>query len=297
MSLADSPILLLLCTGGLLGAAFPLGKMAAEAGVAAAVWAFLISAGSASALLTVLAVTGRRLGGSGRHLRYYLTSGVISYAVPNLLLFTVIPHLGAGLASIMFTLSPIVTLVLATVLRLRRPTLLGSVGIAVGFLGAILIVQSKGEIGRPAEPLWLGLAIVVPVALAVGNIYRTVDWPPGADGLELAAGTNLASALVLGLVGPALLGTFPVEGVLNVPLLAFAQVAASAVMFVMFFRLQAVGGPVYLSQIGYVGAAVGLASGSLMLGERYGGLTWSGGAVIAAGVAMTTLAQRRGSRP
>ena len=36
-----------------------------------------------------------------------------------------------------------------------------------------------------------------------------------------------------------------------------------------FFRLQAVGGPVYLSQIGYVAAAVGLFSGTLFLGESY----------------------------
>ena len=41
-----------------------------------------------------------------------------------------------------------------------------------------------------------------------------------------------------------------------------------------------VGGPVYLSQIGYVAAAVGLFSGTLFLGERYGLLTWLGAAVI-----------------
>jgi len=62
-------------------------------------------------------------------------------------------------------------------------------------------------------------------------------------------------------------------------------------MFVFFFQLQKVGGPVYLSQIGYVGAAVGLLSGTLLLGERYGPLTWAGALVIAAGVAMTTRAQ------
>ena len=60
------------------------------------------------------------------------------------------------------------------------------------------------------------------------------------------------------------------------PLLVLAQVASASAMFVFFFRLQAVGGPVYLSQIGYVGAAVGLVSGTLLLGERYQLLTWLG---------------------
>ena len=61
-------------------------------------------------------------------------------------------------------------------------------------------------------------------------------------------------------------------------------------MFAFFFRLQAVGGPVYLSQIGYVAAAIGLVAGVLFLGERYQLLTWAGAAVIIAGVVMTTKA-------
>jgi drug/metabolite transporter (DMT)-like permease len=64
-------------------------------------------------------------------------------------------------------------------------------------------------------------------------------------------------------------------------------------MFAFFFRLQAVGGPVYLSQIGYVAAAVGLLSGTLFLGEHYQVLTWAGAVVIVAGVAITTKAQRQ----
>ena len=63
-------------------------------------------------------------------------------------------------------------------------------------------------------------------------------------------------------------------------------------MVALFFRLQVVGGPVYLSQIGYVAAAIGLASGVLALGESYALLTWAGAFVIAIGVVMTTIAQK-----
>ncbi len=73
--------------------------------------------------------------------------------------------------------------------------------------------------------------------------------------------------------------------------MTLAQIAASALMFVFFFRLQVAGGPVYLSQIGYVAAAIGLFSGTLFLGERYGLLTWLGAVVIAVGVIVTTKAQ------
>ena len=72
---------------------------------------------------------------------------------------------------------------------------------------------------------------------------------------------------------------------------ASRQIASASAMFVFFFRLQAVGGPVYLSQIGYVGAAVGLITGTLLLGERYQLLTWLGAAIITVGIVMTTKAQ------
>jgi len=74
------------------------------------------------------------------------------------------------------------------------------------------------------------------------------------------------------------------------------QVVAATVMYLTFFRLQAVGGPTYLSQIGYVAAAVGVAVGVSFLGERYPPLVWAGISVVAAGIGLTTLAQARAVR-
>ncbi|TIU06693.1 MAG: hypothetical protein E5W40_19025, partial [Mesorhizobium sp.] len=48
---------------------------------------------------------------------------------------------------------------------------------------------------------------------------------------------------------------------------------------------------VYLSQIGYVAAAVGLFAGTIVLGEHYQLLTWAGAIIITAGVFITTKAQ------
>ena len=42
-------------------------------------------------------------------------------------------------------------------------------------------------------------------------------------------------------------------------------------MYLMFFRLQAEGGPTYLTQIGYVAAAVGAGIGVGVLGESLSG--------------------------
>ena len=77
------------------------------------------------------------------------------------------------------------------------------------------------------------------------------------------------------------------------PLVALAQIASASAMFAFFFRLQAVGGPVYLSQIGYVAAAVGLLAGTLFLGETLSAPDLGGRGDHRIGVAITTKAQQK----
>jgi len=292
MKLMESASFLLLATGTLLGLILPLGKIAAQAGIPPAMWTFLFSASAGVILLAVLLLRGKSLGFSGGRARYYVCTAIISYALPNLLILSAIPRLGAGFTGIMYTLSPVITLVISMGFGLRRPNALGIGGIAVGFIGAILVALTRGEVGKPADPLWVAAALLIPVFLACGNVYRTLDWPKNSDPTELAAGSHLASAIMLFAGILLFTGGFPVETFALAPWAATAQAIASAGMFALFFRLQAVGGPVYLSQIGYVAAALGLISGTLFLGEHYPLLTWIGAVVIAIGVAMTTRAQK-----
>lgn len=286
---------LLILTGGLLGLTLPFGKIATDGGIPAMTWSLVISLGAGSVLLAVLLVRRRRIQLTAAKLRYFVIAAAISYAIPNLLMFSAMPHLGAGYSGIMFTLSPVVTLVLSLLLRVRSPNALGIAGIVVGFAGALMVAATRGEAGQPADAMWVIMGLCIPLSLAVGNIYRTMAWPEGAGPIELAVGSHLAAAAMLGFGILAAPGAAPVGLLSNFPLLVLAQVASASAMFAFFFRLQVVGGPVYLSQIGYVAAAVGLFAGTVFLGESYQWLTWIGAAVIVAGVVMTTRAQSPGS--
>ncbi|HEY4193460.1 MAG TPA: EamA family transporter, partial [Mesorhizobium sp.] len=106
----DSAFALLIITGTLLGVSLPLGRMATNAGVAGIVWAFVISLGAGGILLCVHLLRGNRIRLTPHKLRYFVVVAAVSYAIPNLLIFSAISHLGAGYTGIMFTLSPIVTL-------------------------------------------------------------------------------------------------------------------------------------------------------------------------------------------
>lgn len=289
----NSALGLLIVTGGLLGLTLPFGKLATEAGVPPIWWAFVISCGAGGVLFLSLLARRRPLVLTRHRARYFIIAAAISYAIPNLLLFSAIPHLGAGYAGIMYTLSPIVTLVLSILLGVRRPNALGIAGIIVGFIGAVMVATTRGVTDRPADIFWVAIGLLMPFFLAAGNVYRTYDWPKDTGPIELAAGSHLATAAML-LAGAFFTGEAGAVATLSeVPGLVLLQILSAAAMFAVYFRLQAVGGPVYLSQIGYVAAAIGLAAGVLFLGEHYQLMTWLGAAIIVIGVILTTKAQSR----
>lgn len=280
---------LLLSTGILLGFNTPLGKLAHDSGISPASWSFAIAGGGAAILLGFLLLQRQSIGYDRAHLRYYFFTALLSYVVPNLVLYAAIPRLGAGMAAIYFTLSPIITLSLSILLRMRRPGALGGFGILLGCVGALLVIFSKGELNRSTDLTWAFAALLIPLSLAVGNIYRTRDWPADGAPLVLAMGSNAAASVFLMIAAVILDGALPFAQLAIAPELVLVQVIIAAMMFALFFRLQVAGGPVYLSQIGYVAAATALVIGVLFLGEHYGLTTWGGAGVIVLGVLATTI--------
>ena len=290
--LLQSPALLLLAVGTLLGLNFPLGKLAQAAQVPAVLWAALISLGASTLLGAWLLLRRRPVVCDAQHLRYFVITALVSYALPNLLVLAAMAHLGSGPTAMMFTLSPLFTALLSRLAGLRAPARLEYWGIAIGSGGALLVALARGEAGRPAAWLWVGVGLLIPLLLALGNVYRSLDWPPRADATWLAVGSHGVAALLL-LALCALTGAWRgLPALAGVPWLAAAQVAAAVLMFPLFFRLQALGGPVLLSQIGTVGAGVGVAVGAGLLGERYPPLVWGGVALIALGIGLTVWARR-----
>ncbi len=289
----NRPLLLLLGTGTMLGLNFPIGKLAIAAGVNPALWAAVISLGAGLAMLVTVMVFEKSGESSSPILRFSIFSGLLSYVMPNVLTFTVIPKIGSGLAAIMFALSPVVTALLSILLRIRPPNLYALAGIGLGLVGVLIIIFGRDRQAGIGLSIWLPAALLIPVFLGLGNVYRTAAWPKGASPRRLASATNLAAVPFL--VGIMLLqtGGLDLSAVLKIPGLVLLQVLVSTLMFLMFFRLQQIGGPTYLSQIGYVAAPVGLLIGVAYFGETYEHGVWAGVAVVALGVALSTFGQLR----
>lgn len=273
-----SPIVLLLLSGLLLGAMTPLARAAVEGGVPPAVFVFWVSLGAGSILGLIGLVRGQPL--RRRHLRYSVLAAVVSLSLPHLLVALVVTRLGAGLTALMYTLPPLFTMGLSAVVGVERLSPRRTAGVLLGLAGAVTLVAARyGLDGAAGDAAWMALALLIPVCLAIGNVYRTKAWPQGASPLTLAGGMLLASALwVLPLA--AWQGLAAGADHWAVPVMA----ALTGLTYVFFFALQKAAGPVYLSQIGYVAAPVGMAAGIAVFGERPGLGAVLGIVLIAAGI-------------
>lgn len=91
-----NPVALLLMTGILIGFNFPLGKIAGEAGVSPILWSLIVSLGASGFLLPALLIKRKFIFPHGKMITYIMVSGLISFVIPNFLLFSTIPHAAAS---------------------------------------------------------------------------------------------------------------------------------------------------------------------------------------------------------
>ncbi|MEH6404201.1 MAG: DMT family transporter [Sneathiella sp.] len=291
--LMRNPAFLLIMTGTLIGFNFPLGKIAGDAHISPLLWAMLVSLGAAGMLLPALAIKRRLARPKGKTLRYIAVSAILSFVIPNILLFSVIPHAGAGYTGLMFALSPVFTLSLSLIFRMKPPNRLGIIGIGVGLVGAMIVSITRGMTPEAPAFMWILAALLIPMTLACGNVYRSLDWPEGASPDTLSFWSHSFSIAVFLCLMFVQDGTIPFHELQLAPWAATTQMVIAGLTFPIYFRLQKQGGPVLLSQIGYVAAAVGLVTATFLLGEHYSPMTWAGSGVIAFGITITIAAQMK----
>jgi drug/metabolite transporter (DMT)-like permease len=279
--LLNNPLFLLIGTGAGLAMITPLAKLALQAGINPFVWAGLIAFLPSSVLWWFAARQGPFWNNPALW-RYGLAGGVLANLIPSSILLFAIPHIGSGLGGLMFALSPVVTATLSLLLGVRPPSPSLLVAVALGFVGAVIVVAGRNALALPEAPLWVLMALLVPCSLAIGNVYRTLKWPENATPLQIAVVVNLSVVPIF--IVLALWHGGSAWPLLNHPGLIAAQWLAALVNVALFFRLQWISGPTYLSQIGYVAAAISLTVGALSFGETYPWQVWTGALLIIAGI-------------
>ncbi len=281
-----APIACLLAVGSLLGVTANLTKIAAASGwppLAFLCWSILPAGLILLGLTTALGEAPRR---RRSDFVYYFVSGLFSIALPNALGFGAVAHVGASFVSLCLALPPLLTYAAALALRMERFNATRALGILFGLAGAAALAVAKMR-GAAAEPLWIAGALCSPIFIVFGNLYRTLRWPAGASPLSLAPGMLIAGALlttpILALSGVSF-GPEAFGGATST--LLAAQTLVFALLYALYFVLQKIAGPVYLSQIGSVAAIVGAALAVLALGEPAGVILLVAAGLILIGVVL-----------
>lgn len=299
MHLLDRTTVLLVANGAVLAAYTHLARFAGMAGVPPLTFALALSGGAALLLLGLGLARGQVSAPNRALVRYGVIAGLLSVALPQGLIFTAAPHIGGGIAAVAYAFPPLITYAIAVPLRMEPMSWLRTGGLLVACLGGVALALARSS-SVGGQALWIALAMSAPLVIAVGNIFRVRAWPPGANPFDLALGMALGAGawLVPGIAAMRIFsvggGVLPANGTGYLYLLTVALVAA--VGWILYFELQKIASIVTFSQMGYVGAALGLVAGALFLGERYSAGVWAAVAVIVLGIVIAEWAKRRRAR-
>ena len=257
--------------GLLVGGNFALAKYVVLVDVAPFAVFYWQIAGAAVVLAGVVLVQGGKRKSSqftAAHWRYYLVGGVLGISIPQSLGYVVLKEVPAGLFTMTVTLSPLLTFLAASVYEGRLLPRYRALGLLAGLAGVSLATLSG--IGKGGfSPFSLGLALSVPVFLAITNVFRDKAYPNDGDPLFLAAGT-LGSQVVLLL--PVAYGTgaffLPSETILAVAPYLIALMAITAISYILTFELYRHTDGVGFSQVGYFATLSGIGAGALFFDEH-----------------------------
>ena len=221
------------------------------------------------------------------HWRFYLLMGAVGIAAPFVLYSLASIHAPASLLSITNATAPIFGLAWAALAGDERVTLRKATGLALGIAGVALI--ARPDAAAAADPLF-GWAVAA--ALGACCLYGVVGvlikrYARGATPRGMAAGNQLAAALVLVPLLP-LLPPLAAPTALAVANLLALALLASAAAFVLYFRLIADVGATRALTVTYLIPLFGILWGWLFLGEALPAAALAGGALILAGTVMVT---------
>jgi drug/metabolite transporter (DMT)-like permease len=278
--------LLLATLSALWGGAFLFAKVAVSE-IPPFVLVFLRVAIAASLLHVVLRLSAHRLPTDIRSLGAYAVMGILNNVLPFSLIFWGQTGIAAGLASILNATTPMFTFVVAA-LVLRQEEVAGNriAGVLLGFAG-VAAMLSASLAGLATDPLWaqaacLGAALSYAFAGAFGRRFR------GTPPLVTATGQLTASTLIM---APVALMTAGDWSPLNVSLLVWGNVLAlgvfaTALAYLLFFRLLARAGATNTSLVTLLIPVSALLFGHLLLGERLYPVQFAGLAVLLLGLAL-----------
>ncbi len=199
-----------------------------------------------------------------------LVSGSLMIAAYHALLFVGEQGTTSAAAAIVVSLSPILTTGFARAfLPDERLTLVGGVGLLVGFLGVGVLSNPDPNDLFNARTVSLSLVFLAVASFALGSVLtRRIDTDLPIETMEawsMLLGAVMMHAASVGLGESVRSVEWTGEAVLS---LAYLAVVASSIGFLVYFTLLDRLGPIEINLVSYAAPVAAAATGLVWLGER-----------------------------
>ncbi|CAJ0774908.1 hypothetical protein LMG7141_00276 [Ralstonia condita] len=240
----------------------------------------------ASCFLVPVLTWRRGLSGLRAHWPHLLAVGVLNSAIPFCLFAYAELTLTAGFTSVLNAAAPLFAAIVAFAWLGERMSSLRVLGLAIGFVGVIVLVGGSSAIDARQGGMAVAAALSATVLYGLASSY-TKRFLTGVPPLAVAAGSQLAAAAVL---APLAFWLWPAQtptGGVWLHVIGLG-IACTGVAYILFFRLVAHVGPTRAVSVTFLIPVFGVLWGILFLGEQLTLNMVFGCAVILLGTSLST---------
>jgi drug/metabolite transporter (DMT)-like permease len=269
------PLLFLVLLGSSWGLYFSLLKIAALSGISYVGIITLTTLGVGLGMIAIALLRGRKPAFGRRHHVFYLVCALTGYLVPMIFELLVIAHMPAGLLTLIVSMAPVATLLIAWLFRADRIDLPRVAGVALGAVAIFAILLPDAHSREAVAWRWLLLASLVPVSYAIHHNFSSRHWPPGSDSYQVACGEAIYASLLLLAFSVFHWDWQDLQDWNQGHAAILVMAAISLVDIYIYFELIRLEGPVYCSHANYFMVVSGVFWGMLLFAERPSPMMWA----------------------
>lgn len=280
---------ILIVIGLIWGSTFSLAKIGAEGGghpIGIAFWQTIIGA---SVLSFLVLIRRQKIPFTPRHILFYVVCGLSGTVIPNSLFYYAAPHISPGVLSITVTTVPMMTFVVAALLRIEAAQLRRVIGVCLGMGAVALLVGPETSLPDPAMIPWIFVGLVAAACYTVENLVVATKMPVGISPLVVATGMYISSAIIF---TPVVFsgGTFhEILWPLSKPDLAIVVMSGISVLaYASYVYLITKAGAVFASQTAYVVTFSGVIWGIIIFDDSHSIWIWGSLALMLVALALVT---------
>ena len=179
------------------GATFPITRLAMDEGIPFFAYTFWSSFGAAIILLPVIALRRKLPNLSLNNIKFYTFSGIFGLAFPYTMLAIVAPKIPPAVLSLVITLAPVITYVIAITIKLDRLSIVRVLGIAAGVGGVLCILLPEASLPEGSSWIWMIIALSVPLSFAIMAILAALIKPTSSGSMDSAFALLVVATIIM----------------------------------------------------------------------------------------------------